>query len=398
MSNMRSNPHNPEDNKEIDPDDFHWLPLMDRPADDLARQNGDLSIPPLPDGFLAGSENRLAEMAVHWFLEGVPTAGMSGKDSSESQSISWTPYRDIPDLSPLVFYGPSGTGKTALARGIHFALGQIRPKYHGLFMRGINFYRDFTQAVREEQTSAFLDRFEKQDLLVFDDLQDLADHSSALMEFLVVLDRAQRNRIPVIITLSVSPEEVRDFPPSLVARLLGGFLVPVSPPSEETRRRILLKIADLSGRKLTDEVLKLMLDHFPKTVGPICGMFTRFLHQYCRNNRPVTMSVLREFLNQNRPAKEKNIDEIVRATARFYAVRIPEIKGKSRMKTAVRARNVAIWLARKYTNVTLQELGRWFSGRNHTTIMHSCREIDALLTQERSLQESIDSLTKEIFE
>ncbi|MDO5580808.1 MAG: DnaA/Hda family protein [Planctomycetia bacterium] len=391
---MRSKPLNPEETKEIDPGDFHWLPLTERPMEDLIRRGGSMSIPPLPDGFLAGPENRLAETAVHWFLEGIPSP-KSGQSSSSSPSI---PYREIPDLSPLVFYGPPGTGKTALARGIHFGLGEIRAKYQGIFMRGIDFFREFTQAVREERTAGFAGRFEKQDLLVFDDLQDLSGHSSALEEFLAILDQARSGHIPVIITLPASPEEIREFSPSLAARLIGGFLVPVAPPSKETRSLILLKIAELSGRKLSEEVLKCMLDYFPKTVGPICGSFARFLHQYCRNNRPITMAALREFLDQNSPVKEKSIEEIVRATAQFYAVRIPEIKGKSRLKTAVRARNVAIWLARKYTKATLQELGSWFSGRNHTTIMHSCREIDALIPEERALQESIDTLVKQIFE
>ena len=442
--------------------------------------------PLLPDGFLAGPENRLAETAVHWALGGVPffadspdsTALLravsegkkrtSRKKSAHSPSlngtnselsavpntenipfhraayplrpdpnapidgfppvIDYTPLVHLPYAFPLLFYGPSGSGKSHLAHGIFqqflhlnsshlnfsadpasntpFSEGKRGTKWKesnigsksrkkGIYLSGDDFYQTLTRAVAERRTEEWRDYFAECGIVVFDGIHALAGRAAAQRELLAVLALCERSKTLLILTCLAPPHRLDDFAEPLTARLSAGLCVPVFYPGTESRRTLIKRLAELAGVRLTADALAFLTEALPPSVGAMTGAFRQMREIFGWPKKPVSIPKMRLFLEERHPEKVWTLDEIARKSAEHFAVKLSDLRSKSRTKTTVLARNMAIYLARTQTAVTLQELGRWFGGRDHTTILHGFRDIEARLESDTELAAARDAILKE---
>lgn len=409
--------------------EWHWLPLpspMLGAGSDPRRQKA------LAE-FLAGPENRLAETAVRMAIGGVPffadsevTHNLSEKIRKENESggfslaglkagkrnerrsgrigfdwhlppplrpdgtspavIDYMPMANVPLLSPIVFYGPSGCGKTQLAGGICREFRKSNPQAEGIFLNASEFYRTFTSAIDENRTTELRALFARCRIIVFDNLEELEDHPVGIAELLSILKTAEESQTIVILTLSRHPDSVVSLPISLRARLVGGLLVPVVFPSEESRRLLLRRYAEAFRVKLPPEAEKFILEKFPKPPGEFYGLFAQLCQlQQWEKNRP-DIGLIGEFLDQRRTQKPLSLDLIAKTAARIYAVRLSELRSKTRRKTVVTARNMILYIARRSMTITLQELGNYFSGRDHSTILHGIRSIEQKIDSDNELR------------
>lgn len=300
--------------------------------------------------------------------------------------IDYMPSVNIPNLSPLVFYGPSGTGKTFLVEGIYREYFRLHPEAGGIHLTGEEFYRSLTAAIANRQTAEFRDYFARCDLVVLEDLDTLRTRPAGQEELLAILTRCEESRTLPILTFSTYPESVEGFSSDLAARLIGGFSVPVRYPKAESRRILAGRLATALGVRLSAESLDYLVESLPEPAPAFHGAFTQMAQVFEWAKTIPSIPRMKCFLDDRHPEKIPTIEEIAKRCSARFSVKLSEMRSKSRLRTVVLARNMAIYLARTLTPVTSVELGRWFSGRDHTTILHGFRDLESRLKTDPELE------------
>lgn len=387
--------------------DYTWLPF---PSPTLG-SGSDPRRERALSGFLAGPENRLAAAAARLAIGGVPffadspqSRNLSAKvklaarqksraaesvspnsefdwrlppprkrDGSAAEVIDYMPASNLPQLSPLVFYGPTGCGKTQLLRGI---CGEMRKQpawLGGVFMDAVDFYRDWTATIAENTVGAFRKWLSGCPLLAVDNLDHLEEYPAGAAEFLRLLRFAEKNGTLVIATLSRRPSAVLGFPAPLRARLGGGLLVPVSYPAPPSRRLLLRRYAEIFQVSLSAEAEEAMAETFPPSPGEMYSLFSRLCYEQQWDKYPPEPEEMKRKIETCQGENPLSLELIAKQVAQAFSVKLSDLRSQTRRKSVVAARNMTLFIARNSLSVTLQELGRYFSGRDHSTILHGIR-------------------------
>ena len=372
---------------------FHWLPLPGGIRPEIEKRSRRSQRPPLFDGFLAGPENRLAETLVHWILEGIPRFAdddtplskppYSSTDKNKSLPfppasyplephstakhqtrfpavVDHIPCRYVPHLYPIVFHGPPGCGKSHLANGIYELYRHTYPGSTGVCLTGNDFFRNFTNAIAKQEIREYRVLFENSDIVVIDDIDFLEERPVGQEELLAILELCRRTQSLVILTASEFPGLSKHYFDRLAARLVAGMTVPVRFPSTPSRRFLLDRMANYYNLELLPEVVNFLIDSLPASVEGMHGTILQLVHIKQRLGKELTLARVRTLIEDRQPHRVWTIEEIARKVAKYYAVRIGDMRSASRMKTNVLTRNMTIYLARNLTDLTLQQLGRWF--------------------------------------
>ena len=388
--------------------DYTWLPF---PSPTLGSGSDPRRRRALAE-FLAGPENRLAETAVRLVLGGVPffadsplSQSLSNKVQREkggtpakkgaplgreafdwrlppprrgcevAKVIDYMPPANLPDLFPLVFYGPSGCGKTQLAGGISRELRRRDPLSDGVFIGGEQFYRSLSEAIGRNRVDRLLDFFLRCRYLVFDNIDELEEFPAGAAELLALLKTVRESGAVVILTLSRHPDRVHGFPPALRARLVGGLAVPVAFPSRASRGLLLRRFAEVFRIRLLEETESFLLDALPESPGEMYAVFEQLYHAHRWSETLPDPEKIKLFLEKRQTRAPLSLEAIAKTAAQVYSVKLSELRSHTRRKTVVSARNMTLFIARRSIEVTLQELGRYFAGRDHSTILHGIRSV-----------------------
>lgn len=394
-----------------------WIPLPQDPQIEEDLKKKPTGVP--PDrfrSFLAGPENRLAEMVVHWILEGVPLASLAGvpalppivpppgsqgtgrKKKSpvfQNSNHDFVPIQNIPYISPITFYGPAGSGKSLLIHGIHRALTELYPGSKIQRFTGTDFRHEWLEAMHFKQIDEFHDFFTSLDGLILEDLQELTDYEETLTELLSIISDCRHRKTLLLFSASEYPGLLR-LPPGLAARLTGGLTVPLSFPSLESRRILLKQAADLNKTELDPDVLSILLKKLPESAGALLAGYNRILLQFQTGKIPLTFENLEDYFSDRENKNKCDLDKIARTAAAYFKISLSELRGQSRRKTTATARKITIYLGREMAGIKLQDLGRWFSGRNHSTALYAWREINAALTSDPALAEIVRKIQKSL--
>lgn len=408
----------------------HWLPLPGGIRPEIEKRSRRSQQPALFDGFLAGPENRLAETLVHWVLEGIPQFAQNDTPVSQKSAVTTTakknplpfppatypleprnpnkrqvtfpavtnyiPCRYVPYLCPIVFHGPPGCGKSHLANGLYELYRRANPGSSGVCLTGNDFFRNYTNALAKQEIREYRVLFENSDIVVIDDIDFLEERPAGQEELFAILELCHRTQSLVILTASEFPGLSKRFFDRLCARLIAGITVPVLFPSDATRRFLIDRMAEYYRLELGPDVSKFLSESLPPSVEGMHGTILQLFHIKHRQGKELTLARVRALIEDQRPLHVWTIEEIARKVAKYYAVRIGDMRSASRLKTIVLSRNMTIYLARNLTDLTLQQLGRWFSNRDHTTILHGYRDLDARLQHDVDVQAAFTELLSEL--
>ena len=411
--------------------EYHWLPFPSPtlgPGSDPRRKKA-LS------EFLAGPENRLAETAAFLAIGGVPIFTETHSSTAEKKSslptlnlrsekknrshtadtpfdwrlppplrpdgtapavIDYMPIKNLPGLSPIVFYGPSGCGKTQIAGGICREIRSRDPHAEGIFLNAGEFYRSLTEAINENRVEELRKLFTRCRVLVLDNLEELEDHPIGTAELIRLLRSAESSGTLIVITLPRHPDETASLPAALRSRLVGGFLIPVSFPRERSRALLLQRFADAFRVKLSPKAEEFILAEFPEPPGEFFGLFAQLYQLHEWDKTPPDPERIADYLEKRILRNPVTLDLIAKTAARVYMVKLGDLKSKSRSKTLVAARNMILYIARNSIKVTLQELGRYFDGRDHSTILHGIHSVAEKITEDDDLRRQHDLIIEEI--
>ncbi|MBA4017592.1 MAG: hypothetical protein C0483_10505 [Pirellula sp.] len=338
-------------------------------------------------GFVAGEENRLPLAAVEKFLDDAVSSIEHASDAAGA-NIDAGACGGL-----LVLHGPSGTGKTHLVETLLAQWSARLPEYAAVALSGSEFAEQYADAVEHDRIDGFQSRVRSADLFVLEDAGKLAAKSPAQWELLHTLDALEQRGAYVVLTLDAPPQTYDLFLPGLIGRLTAGFVFPLASPSQATRRALLAELATARGLTIDPKALDLLAADRETTVrelrGTLASLEAEALDHARREAaktlfplRPgevptIDLAIVRRFLANHGGGEGPTLKQIVEQTARHFGLRAADLKSGSRRRSVVTARDTAVFLARRLTKKSLQEIGEYFGGRDHTTILHSCRKLEA---------------------
>jgi chromosomal replication initiator protein len=329
-----------------------------------------------PGHFLAGPENRLVQVAVRAVLEERPNG-----------------------YNPIVLYGPSGTGKSHLALGLA-AEWKARNRRRVECISAVDFARELAEAIEMQALEEFRIKYRRAGLLVFEDIGRLihrtSEKLSAQDDFLHTLDALIDGCAWVIVTSASAPNTMSGLLTALQSRLTAGLTVPLALPESDAKLAIINRLAESKKLNLPGSVARTLAVGFSGTVAELKGIITQLeviaRSAGCRIDDKKVRSLLAGRGSERKPS----IHEIALATARHFGLKLSELRSPSRQRAAVNARDAAVYLARNMIKCSFDEIGRYFGGRDHTTMMHGWHKIENLINTDRTMRLDVDKIEQAV--
>jgi chromosomal replication initiator protein len=301
--------------------------------------------------------------------------------------------------NPLFVYGESGLGKTHLLHAIgHYA----RNLYPGVRVRYVNseeFTNDFINSIRDDKAQAFQSRYREIDVLLIDDVQFLQRAERTQEEFFHTFNTLHNANKQIVITSDLPPKQLQGFEERMRSRFEWGLITDVQPPDLETRIAILRKKSAHEKLTASDDVLEFIASRISTNIRELEGALIRVTAFASLNRQPVDMNlaeiVLKDLIIDDH-APEITAAQIMGQTAGYFGLTIDDLCSSSRSRVLVNARQIAMYLCRELTQLSLPKIGQHFGGRDHTTVMHADRKIRLLMAERRSIYNQVTELTNRI--
>ncbi|WP_281300543.1 MULTISPECIES: chromosomal replication initiator protein DnaA [unclassified Iodidimonas] len=309
---------------------------------------------------------------------------------SESQSVPF---------NPLFLHGGVGLGKTHLMNAIAWEYSRLYPERRVMYISAEKFMYQFIASVRYRDTMSFKQQFRSVDLLMLDDFQFIANKDSTQEEFFHTFNALIESQKQLIISADRSPTDLEGFQERIVSRLGWGLVADIHPTDYELRLGILQSKAEaLSDLEIPMDILDFLARKITSNVRELEGALNRVVAYGQLVGRAITIDVVREVLADLLRANDRkiNIDDIQKAVADHYNLRVSEMLSERRSRNIARPRQVAMYLAKKLTQRSLPEIGRKFSGRDHTTVIHAVKKIDDLRHSDATLDDDLTRLTRRL--
>jgi len=314
-----------------------------------------------------------------------------------AQAVAETPARSY---NPLFVYGDSGLGKTHL---LHAIGNYVRSYYPHMRVRYVNseeFTNDFINSIRDDTAGSFQKRYrDNVDVLLIDDVQFLQGKDGTQEEFFHTFNALHNSEKQIVLTSDQPPKMLSGLEDRMRSRFEWGLTTDVKPPDLETRIAILRKKATAEKMRTPDEVLEMIASKVPSNIRELEGALIRVTAYASVSNQQVTTELAAHVLRDLMPGAsvgQITVSTIMEKTAAYFDVTIDELCGPSRSRTLVNARQIAMYLCRELTDLSLPKIGQKFGGRDHTTVMHSERKIRGLMPDRRDLYDQISELTTQI--
>jgi chromosomal replication initiator protein len=302
------------------------------------------------------------------------------------------------DIPLLYIHGGFGFGKTHLLNAA--ALEFRKRGKRTLFLRAEDFMRHFLGALYRKDTLAFKEELRTAEVLIIDDLQHICRSAATASEFLYTVNAFADLRRRVVIAADRAPHGLEGLGADVKSRLSGGLVIALDKPDRDTRLAILKRrAAEFCRHKpevvLPEAVLERIADMDDASPRELIGVFTKIATYADLTRKPVTLEVADEAVGlRSSPGAKTSIEDIQRKTAEFYKLDVKDFHSPQRARRVARPRQVAMYLARKLTTRSLPEIGRRFGGRDHTTVLHACRRIEALIGEDALFRQEVDFLSQ----
>ena len=328
------------------------------------------------DTFVIGSSNRFAHAAAVAVAEQIAKA-----------------------YNPLFIYGESGLGKTHLLHAIgHYA----RSLWKGVRVRYVSseeFTNEFINSIRDDKAAAFQRKYRDIDVLLVDDIQFLGGKIQTQEEFFHTFNTLHNANKQIVVTSDLPPKQLPNFEDRMRSRFEWGLITDIQPPDLETRIAILRKKTLQERLTVPPEVLEFIASKISTNIRELEGALIRVTAFANLNRQPVDLSLAEIVLKDLIPdpvGPEITAKQIMEQTAAYYGVTIDDLCGSSRSRVLVTARQIAMYLCRELTDLSLPKIGQQFGGRDHTTVMHADRKVRQLMAERRSLYNQVADLTQRI--
>ncbi len=300
--------------------------------------------------------------------------------------------------NPLFIHGGVGLGKTHLLQAICHAILQKNSSAKVLYLSCEDFVNGYIYAIQKKTLEAFRSRYRNADVLVVDDIHFLADKEGSQEEFFHTFNALHMAGRQMILSSDQPAADIRSLTQQLLSRFRSGFEARIMSPAYETRLAILRGKADARRVEVPQEVLGYVASVVETNIRELEGALTKVLGYAALAKRPVDLQLAQEVLRETpAPAPASlSIAEIQQVVARYFHKKVSDLHSRRWTKSTSQARQICIYLCRKFTGTSLEELGSHFGGKDHTTMLYSIRKIEKLLTKNASIRADVERLTREI--
>lgn len=301
--------------------------------------------------------------------------------------------------NPLFIYGGVGLGKTHLMHAIGHFIRENNPSLTVAYVTSEKFTNDLINAIKDDQMVEFRTKYRSMDILLIDDIQFLAGKERTQEEFFHTFNTLYEANKQLIISSDRPPKEIPTLEDRLRSRFEWGLITDIQPPDLETRIAILRKKAQLEGYTIPDETISFIANRIQSNIRELEGALIRVIAISSLNNQEVTPELAAEALKDILPApkpKPITVQSIQEVVAQYFNIRQEELKTKKRTRAVAYPRQIAMYLSRELTDLSLPKIGEQFGGRDHTTVIHAHEKIAKESKKDPSLQNILKELEKKI--
>lgn len=323
------------------------------------------------DAFVIGPGNRFAHAA--------------------SVAVSEAPAKQY---NPLFVYGPTGLGKTHLLQAIAHEMKRRHPSFKILYISSEKFTNHLITSIQTRSTQQFRAKYRSLDLLLIDDIHFIAEKDSTQEEFFNTFNALYDAHKQIVVTSDRPPRDIPGLEERLVSRFGWGLVTDIQPPDFETRVAILKKKMERETVVVPDDVSYFIASKIKSNIRELEGALIRVIAYCSLTNSRLDVKLAQEILKDSfkEEAKKFTIEGIQRTVAEYFNIKVSDIRAKRRTHSIVRPRQIAMYLVRELTGHSLPEIGEYFGGKDHTTVLHSCNKIAEEKEKDINLRVLLDKL------
>ena len=328
------------------------------------------------DSFVIGNSNRFAHAA--------------------SLAVAEAPAKAY---NPLFIYGGVGLGKTHLMHAIGHYILENNPKAKVEYISSEKFTNELINSIKHDKNEEYRNKYRNVDVLLIDDIQFIAGKEGTQEEFFHTFNALHEANKQIILSSDRAPKEIPTLEDRLRSRFEWGLIADIQAPDFETRMAILKKKADVERLNVPNEVMVYIATKIKSNIRELEGALIRIVAYSSLTNREITVDLASEALKDiisKRQAKSITIDSIQDIVSSYFNLRVQDFKSQKRTRNVAYPRQIAMYLSRKLTDMSLPKIGEEFGGRDHTTVIHAYEKISENLKTDEGLQSTIDDITKKL--
>ncbi|MBG6055141.1 chromosomal replication initiator protein [Salinibacterium sp. CAN_S4] len=351
-------------------------PIVVTPVDQPRRSDSRLNSKYSFDNFVIGGSNRFAHAAAVAVAEAPAKA-----------------------YNPLFIYGESGLGKTHLLHAIGHYAESLYPGIRVRYVSSEEFTNDFINSIANNRASVFQSRYREIDILLIDDIQFLQGKDSTQEAFFHTFNTLHDHNKQLVITSDLPPKHLTGFEDRMRSRFEWGLITDVQAPDLETRIAILRKKAQSEKLQIGNDILEYMATKVSSNIRELEGTLIRVTAFASLNKQSVDLALVQTVLKDLITLDEDNVIapvDIINHTAEYFKLTVDDLYGSSRSQAVATARQIAMYLCREMTNLSLPKIGQLFGNRDHTTVMYANKKITELMKERRSIYNQVTELTSRI--
>lgn len=328
------------------------------------------------DNFIEGNCNRLARSAGY----------------AVAQNPGGTAF------NPLFIYGQSGLGKTHLAQAIGIEVKKRFPEKVVLYVSANKFITQFAEATRNNSRNDFMHFYQMIDVLILDDVQELAGKEKTQMTFFHIFNHLHQTGKQLILTSDKSPIDLKGLENRLLSRFKWGLMADLQVPDFSTRMAILKKKVYIDGIELPENVIEYIASHVNNNVRELEGALISLLAQSMLNKKDINIDLAQEMINKlvRSTTKEITVDFIQKIVCEYFDISVDLLQAKTRKREIVQARQIAMFFAKQMTQASLATIGAQIGKKDHATVLHACKTIKNLKDTNKDFKKNIEEIEQKI--
>ncbi len=300
--------------------------------------------------------------------------------------------------NPLFIYGGAGLGKTHLLHAIGKHSRELYPHLRVKYISSESFMNDFINSIKDDRSEAFQRRYRESDVLLVDDIQFLENKERTQEEFFHTFNALHNANRQIVISSDRPPKKIATLEDRLRSRFEWGLITDIQPPDLETRIAILRKKAEMDNLTVTEDVMSYIASRVESNIRELEGALIRVIAYASLNQTTATLDLAEEVLQHLFPTSAEPVrtETILAEAASYFGVSVDDLRSQNRSRPIVQARQIAMYLVRDLTDLSLPRVGAVFGGRDHTTVLHACQKIVGQLSEKRQVYHQIQDLTTRI--
>lgn len=301
--------------------------------------------------------------------------------------------------NPLFIYGNSGLGKTHLLYAICNDIKKNRPEMKTLYIKGDDFTNELIESIKKNKTSEFRDKYRKPDILLVDDIQFIAGKDSTQEEFFHTFNSLYESKKQIVLTSDRPPKEIQTLEDRLRTRFEWGLIADIQPPDFETRIAIVKRKAELLNIEIPDDVCEYITTRLKTNIRQLEGTVKKIKAMHLLRGDsisiPTAQFAISDILNNDQP-QPLTVEKIIEEVSRTFGVAPDDIRSTKRSATISNARQIAMYVVRDVTQMSMSNIGEEFGGRDHSTVVYAIQQVEKSMENNKKNKSVIEDIIKNI--